>query len=69
MGAHDPATGRVAVGAKVSGRCNAGKCAEDLASEALGNPKNIEFTKVIRPRTQQRIPRCDRCTSKYGPEQ
>jgi RHS repeat-associated protein len=68
VGAHDPATGRVAVGVKVSCKANAGKCAEDLASEALGNPKNIEFTKVIRPRNENVIPRCDRCVGKYGPE-
>ena len=68
VGAHDPATGRVAVGVKVTCRANAGKCAEDLASEALGNPKNIEFTKVIRPRNENIIPRCDRCVGNYGPE-
>ncbi len=68
VGAHDPATGRVAVGVKKTCAANAGKCAEDLASEALGNPQNIEFTKVIRPRNEKIIPRCERCTGKYGPE-
>jgi len=68
VGALDPKTGNVAVGVKVSGKCNAGKCAEDLASEALGNPKDIEFTKVIRPRNKDEIPRCERCTKKYGEE-
>ena len=69
VGAHDPATGNVAVGVKRTG-CNFGKCAEDLATEALGNPdpKTIEFTKVIRPRAEQVIPRCDRCTNTFGPE-
>ncbi|WP_171014188.1 hypothetical protein, partial [Chitinivorax sp. B] len=68
VGAHDPATGRVAVGVKVTCGANAGRCAEDLASEALGNPKVIEFTKVIRPRNDKVIPRCERCVGKYGPE-
>ncbi|MDP5208573.1 toxin TcdB middle/N-terminal domain-containing protein [Microbulbifer sp. 2205BS26-8] len=69
VGAHDPATGKVAVGVKRTG-CDFEKCAEDLAAEALGNPdpKTIEFTKVIRPRNEKVIPRCDRCTNKFGPE-
>lgn len=69
VGAHDPATGKVAVGVKRTG-CDIGKCAEDLAAEALGNPnpKTIEFTKVIRPRNEKVIPRCDRCTNTFGPE-
>jgi len=68
VGAHDPATGKVVVGVKVSCKANAGKCAEDLASEVLGNPQTIEFTKVVRPRNEHVIPRCDRCVGKYGSE-
>ena len=34
----------------------------------LGNPENIEFTMVVRPRNSKVIPRCDRCVVKYGPE-
>jgi len=47
VGAHDPDTGNIAVGVKVTCKANAGKCAEDLAAEALGNPPKVEFTKVI----------------------
>jgi hypothetical protein len=67
VGAHDPATGQVAVGVKRSGTDH-GKCAEDLAAEALGNPdpKTIEFTPVIRPRNDDTIPRCERCTETFG---
>jgi len=68
VGAYDPKTGRVATGVKVTCKSNAGKCAEDLAAEALGNPENIEFTEVIRPRNSKVIPRCDRCVINYGPE-
>ena len=69
VGAYDPATGKVAVGVKRTG-CDIGKCAEDLAAEALGSPdpKTIQFTKVIRPRNDKVIPRCDRCTNTFGPE-
>lgn len=69
VGAHDPKTGNIAIGIKRRG-CDSGRCAEDLAAEALGNPdpKTIEFTSVVRPRTQDVIPRCDRCTDTFGPE-
>lgn len=69
VGAHDPATGNVAVGVKRSGQDH-GKCAEDLAAAALGNPdpRSIEFTPVVRPRNDEVIPRCDRCIATFGPE-
>jgi hypothetical protein len=70
VGARDPATGNVSVGVKKSG-CDAGKCAEDLAYEGLPgspDPKSVEFTDVIRPRTGEKVPRCERCTEKFGPE-
>ncbi|MEH6462179.1 hypothetical protein, partial [Chitinimonas sp. JJ19] len=68
VGAYDPATGKVVAVAKTTCASNAGKCAEDLAKEALGNPSNVEFTRVVRPRTDEVISRCPRCTGKYGIE-
>ncbi len=70
VGAYDFASDKVAVGAKVDG-CDKGKCAEDLAAEALGSPppKTIKFTDVIRPRTDEVIPPCDRCKATYGTQE
>jgi integrase/recombinase XerC len=47
-----------------------GKLRRFHAADALGNPdpKTIEFTPVVRPRTDEVIPRCDRCTETFGPE-
>jgi hypothetical protein len=68
-GAVDSQTGHTAVGIKRSGE-NYGKCAEDLAVEALAGPlENALISPAIRPRTQETVPVCKRCQTKYERDQ
>lgn len=69
VGAVDTKTGKVVVGIKKKGECF-GKCAEDIAVELLGgNSSDIKITPAVRPRTNQVIPVCKRCQTKYSRDQ
>ena len=69
VGAKNLKTGEVTVGMKLRNK-NGGMCAEDIAVEQLGgNKEDIIFTEAYRPRTQENVPVCERCQTKYNKEQ
>jgi hypothetical protein len=69
VGAVSTQTGQSAVGVKRSGE-NYGKCAEDLCVEVLGGqPGEVLISPAIRPRTNEVIPVCKRCQTKYSRDQ
>ncbi len=70
VGGYNEKTGEVAVGLKTSGG-DCDHCAETLVYDELvyklgGNPKDVKFTKAVRPRTGEVIPVCDKCEANYG---
>jgi|GEM_PF-2628658 len=69
VGATNLETGESTVGTKKRGE-NYGKCAEDIAVEQLGgNSDNVVFTEAYRPRTEETVPVCKRCQTKYSRDQ
>lgn len=69
VGGVNTQTGQSAVGVKKSGE-NYGKCAEDLCAEGLGDkPAEVLMSPAIRPRTNEVIPVCKRCQTRYGRDQ
>jgi RHS repeat-associated protein len=63
VGAYSPSSGRVTAGAS---RGRGLGCAESVCADALGNPRDIQFTSAIRPRTGEPIPVCSTCESTFG---
>ena len=65
-------TGDIAVGMKYSGTgIDCAHCAEDLVYDQLvkelgGKADDIMFTKAVRPRTNEYIPVCNNCETKFG---
>ena len=69
LGAVDRNTGRTTVGMKRRNECF-GMCAEDIAVEQLGtHRRNVLFTEAYRPRTQEIVPVCSVCQTKYSRDQ
>jgi RHS repeat-associated protein len=63
VGAYSPSSGRVTAGASRGGGRG---CAEGVCSEALGHPRDIQFTPAVRPRTGQPVDVCPNCESAYS---
>jgi hypothetical protein len=69
VGAVNTRTGKTTVGVKKSGE-NYGKCAEDLAVDAVSAPfESVLISPAIRPRTNEIVPVCKRCQTKYTRDQ
>jgi hypothetical protein len=74
VGAVDLESGATAVGKKITGSpACVGKCAEDLAREALvgrgAKPENVRYSPAVRPRTDEVVPVCPRCQTQTTPDQ
>jgi RHS repeat-associated protein len=68
IGASQPETGQVVVGRSSPGA--GGCCAEvDAARKLGGDPKKIQFSKPIRPRTGEVIEVCGNCKKLFDPTQ
>jgi hypothetical protein len=69
VGGTSTSTGRTAAGQSVSG-CGGKRCAElDVAAQVGGNPRDIVFTKPVRPRTGEIVPVCKDCQKVFGRDQ
>jgi hypothetical protein len=68
IGAESLRTGEAAAGRSVPGKT--GCCAEmDAAGKLGGNPKDIRFTKPVRPRTGGHVDVCKKCQETFDPSQ
>jgi hypothetical protein len=66
VGGVNAKSGQTATGVKKSGEAY-GKCAEDLCVEALGGAAaDVLLSPAVRPRTNEVIPVCKRCQTKYS---
>ncbi|WP_159455430.1 hypothetical protein [Pseudobacteriovorax antillogorgiicola] len=63
VGAYSPSKGTVTAAANRGGGRG---CAEEVCAAALGNPKDIQFTTAVRPRTGKPVKVCNNCESTYG---
>jgi len=64
---YSKSTGQIAVASKVGGS-DPSNCVEDIVAKELGYPKDIVFTKPVRPRGKRTKERCSRCVERYGEE-
>jgi len=69
VGGVNTQSGQTGTGIKKSGEAY-GKCAEDLCVEALGGKQaDVLLSPAIRPRTNEVLPVCKRCQTKYVKDQ